>query len=320
LGDRLELKYIVRAEDANKEVKYILKNKLKLSSRLIKKLKASGQIYCNSISVFVNKIVEEGDIVSVNIDFQEINTDITPEKLPLDILYEDNCIIAINKPPNTVVHPSHNHQTGTVANALMFHFLQNGVITKIRPVSRLDRNTSGVIIFAMNQFIQDALVKQMQDNTFVKEYLGIVHGNVKNESGTINLPIERKPGSTMLRHVSATGAPSVTQYEIVESFGNATLLKFKLITGRTHQIRVHSQAIGHPLLGDSLYPFLDTNETNESFNSGENAGLDFQNELIDRQALHSYISRFIHPLNGKLITIKAPLPEDIKQAIHKLRI
>ena len=186
------------------------------------------------------------------IEFDEHNEDIIPEKMDLDTIYEDDCLIAINKPPDMVVHPSVRHFTGTVANGLMHHLLSNGKRTLIRPVSRLDRDTSGIIVFALNPHVQNDLVRQMRCNSYQKEYLGIVHGAFPGSSGTIDLPIERLP-SIMLRHVSADGAPSVTHYEVIERYAGCSLLKFRLVTGRTHQIRVHCQASGHPLVGDTLY-------------------------------------------------------------------
>ncbi|NLP06815.1 MAG: RluA family pseudouridine synthase [Clostridiaceae bacterium] len=295
----------ISAEDSAKTVKHLLKTRLHISERLIKKLKRSGRIMLNSVPVHVNARVSEGDILEALIEFEEENEDIVPEKMDLDIICEDDCLIAINKPPDTVVHPTVRHFTGTVANGLRHHLLSKGVKTLIRPVSRLDRDTSGVIVFALNPYVQNELIRQMHDNTYQKEYLGIVHGTFTSASGIIDLPIERLPGSIMLRHTSPEGAPSVTRYEVIEQFADCALLKFRLITGRTHQIRVHCQAAGHPLVGDTLYSLPE-----------------FKNKhigLIRRQALHSALVSFNHPLSGSPVKLKAPLPNDMLHALEILR-
>jgi 23S rRNA pseudouridine1911/1915/1917 synthase len=294
------LKHTVASEDSGKTVKYILKARLMLSERLVKKLKYSSKILCNSIPVRVNEYVNEGARIEAHIDFIEESPDITPQDIGIEIIFEDDCMIAVNKQPNIVVHPTCSHPDATVANAVMYHMLKNGEFNKIRPVSRLDRDTSGVIIFAKNQFVQEALIRQMNSNGFKKEYLGVVHGTVNKTSGTINLPIERKPGSIMLRQVSPTGDISVTHYNVLEYLEGATYLKFILETGRTHQIRVHCQAIGHPLIGDTLYSDIIT-------------------QMINRQALHSYKASFTHPLTNNEMVLTAPVPDDINSLLKILR-
>lgn len=296
----MNLKYIVDNSHAGKAVKTILKHELEISERLIKKLKYDGKILCNSAPVFVNAIVQAGDVIEVNIEFTEECDEVVPEEIEIDILYEDDYLIALNKQPNIVVHPTSSHPSGTVANAIMHHLLQKGICRKVRPVSRLDRDTTGIILFAKNQFVQEFLIRQMKDKTFFKEYIGVVMGNIPNEKGTIDLPIERKPGSIMLRHTAPTGVPSITHYEVLERLNGATLLKFKLETGRTHQIRVHCQAIGHPLMGDTLYSDIPT-------------------PLIDRQALHSQRASFLHPHSREPFELIAPMPADISNLLKQLR-
>lgn len=294
------LKHVVDAESAGKTVKYILKNKLHISERLIKKLKYGGGIFLNSVPVYVNTIVNESDIVEAVIKPMGCAEGIVPEKIDIDIIYEDNCMLVLNKPPNYVVHPTSSHPSGTIANAVAYYFSEKGEQTIVRPVSRLDRDTSGIIIFAKNPFVQDALIRQMRNKEFKKYYIGITEGRIEKDAGTIDLPIARKSGSIMLRHISEDGAPSVTHYKVLERFIHATLVEFNLETGRTHQIRVHCQAIGHPLLGDTLYSGMQTC-------------------LINRQALHSAKVRFIHPLSNANMELYAPLPEDIKHALEILR-
>lgn len=301
----MRLYLTVSREDDNKEAKQLLKGKLHISERLVKKLKYSGKILLNSVPVHVNARVHEGDLLEAFIETDEYNEEIVPEPMALDILFEDESLIAINKPPDTVVHPTSLHQSGTIANGLVHYLLTKGVKTLIRPVSRLDRDTSGVIIFALNPFIQENLVRQMHSNSYLKEYIGLVHGTTDEASGTIDLPIERLPGSLMLRHVTPDGAPSVTHFEVIEQFREASYLKFRLETGRTHQIRVHCQAIGHPLVGDTLYDL-------PAF-AGKLDG------LIKRQALHAYRTVFIHPYTNNPLELKAPIPADILHALEILR-
>jgi len=295
------LYYTIDPECEGKTVKHVLKNKFGLSERLIKKLKYSGKVFCNSEPVHVIASVKSGDVISVSINFDEENDNVIPEDIELDIIYEDECLIAVNKQADIVVHPTCSHPSGTVANGLMYYLNRQGINKKIRPVSRLDRDTTGVIIFAKNEYVQEHLARQMKNKTFHKEYIGVVHGIVENTKGTISLPIERKPGSIMLRHVSETGSVAITHYEVINYLKDATFLKFCLETGRTHQIRVHCQAIGHPLFGDTLYS--DFNDTS----------------LIKRQALHSYKVSFLHPVTKNSIELSAPIPSDITHLLEILR-
>lgn len=317
----LNLEYIVDKESSGKTVKYILKNRLQLSERLIKKLKYQSKILCNSHPVYVNAIVCEKDLIEVDVDFDESCTLTTPQDIPIDILYEDEFLIALNKQPGIVVHPTSSHYDGTLANAVSFHLQKKGIIKKVRPVIRLDRDTSGIIIFAKNPYSQEFLIRQMKDKTFVKEYIGIVHGAPDNDSGTIDLPIARKPGSIMLRHISTDGDPSITHYMVMEHLNEATCVKFRLETGRTHQIRVHCQAIGHPLIGDTLYPFADASDSS-SGNEPDITQKPFSSItpiILDRQALHSSRAAFLHPFTKKTLELTAPIPDDMKSTLEILR-
>jgi 23S rRNA pseudouridine1911/1915/1917 synthase len=347
--DYLNLEYIVKENDADRTVKSILKNELNLSERMIRRLKRNTGLFVNSQPVYVIYRVKPGDIIHANINFEEDCDDIIPENIEIDILYEDEYIIVLNKQPDVVVHPVANHQTGTIANAVMYYLNQKGTYQKIRPVSRLDRDTSGVIVFAKSPYIQNALALQMSSNTFQKEYIGIVWGIVEKPKDTINLPIERKPDSIMLRHVSETGKPSITNYEVLRYFGNATLLKFSLETGRTHQIRVHCQAINHPIIGDTLYwkwsPDINiaaekyniqydiqyglpcNTQTDTQYDSRNMQEPDeelfkkykyINSKFIQRQALHSHKVTFNHPVTNKLLEIYAPLPPDINRVLEIL--
>lgn len=301
----MKLSFIISSDDTGKTVKYILKNRLNISEHLVKKMKFSDRIMLNSASVHVNAPVKEGDIVEACIDADESNEAVVPEPMKLDIIFEDESLIVINKPSDMVVHPTTRHFTGTIANGLMYYLLQKNIKTLVRPVSRLDRDTSGIIVFALNPFVQESLIRQMHSKTYLKEYIGIVHGSFSSSAGTIDLPIERLEGSIMLRHISNSGAPSVTHYEVLEQYNNAALLKFILETGRTHQIRVHCQAIGHPLVGDTLYPLPQFECVYDS--------------LMSRQALHSFHASFKHPVTGEQLDFTASIPSDMNSALEILR-
>ncbi|WP_024834727.1 RluA family pseudouridine synthase [Ruminiclostridium josui] len=285
---------IVNENEVGKTLKYVLKNELQLSERLIKKLKLQQKIYVNEHPERVNYIVQAADRIKVILNLEEECEHIEPQDIPLDIIYEDECMLVLNKQPNIVVHPTSYHPHNTIANGIVFYLKQKGITKKVRPVSRLDRETSGIIIFAKNQFTQEMLIRQMHSNLFKKEYLGVVQGIPEKNEGTINLPIARKPDSIMLRHISEEGAPSITHYKVLKSFPlhNSALLEFKLETGRTHQIRVHCHAMGFPIYGDTLY--------------SENTNL-----FISRQALHSYRTEILHPVTRKEVIFTAELPSDI---------
>jgi len=301
----MRLSWKITRDDDGKTVKAILKNRLNISGRLIKKLKSSGKILLNSEPANIKTYVAEGDLIEALVEFDEVNDDIIPEKMDLDIIYEDDCIIAVNKPPDTVIHPTVRHFTGTMANGLMYYLHSKGVKTLIRPVNRLDRNTTGIVVFALNPFIQESLAHQMKNKQYVKKYIGIVHGVVKEHTGTINVPIARVSDSIMLRHVTVDGAPSITHYEVLERFDSATLIKFLPETGRTHQIRVHCQYIGHPLVGDELYSLPEYENNLKG--------------LIGRHCLHSSLISFIHPLTNENIVLSAPLPPDMEKVLEILR-
>ena len=293
------LSHTVTEIEKGRTVKWLLQNRLNLSGRLINKLKCDNKILVNKLPVHVNYITDEGDVLETLVEFEEENEDIIPQEMPLDIIYEDSSLIVLNKASNMVVHPTSYHPDGTYANGLAAYFKKHGEAVKIRPVSRLDRDTTGVIVFAKNAYVQERLIKQMQTGAYEKKYIGAVWGNVLKESGVIDLPIARAPGSIMLRHISEDGALAITEYKVIKRFKDATLLEFRLRTGRTHQIRVHCQAIGHDLIGETLYSDIET-------------------DLIGRQPLHSYFTSFYHPLTQIKLELTAPLPEDFKMLIENL--
>ena len=210
--------------------------------------------------------------------------------MDLDIVFEDDGILVINKPAGIAVHPSILHYEDSLASGVKYYLENSGIYKKIRPVNRLDLNTSGLIVFAKNEYIQESLIRQMKNNDFTKEYLAIVTGTIENRKGKIDAPISRKENSIIERCVSEKGQRAITEYEVIKNSREMSLVKCKLLTGRTHQIRVHMAYIGHSLLGDTLY--------------GK------ESPLIKRQALHCYKIAFIHPISHKKIELKIDMPKE----------
>ena len=276
-------------------VKDVLKNYFGISSRLLLKLKKNNSVYLNNSICNLNDLVSVGDTVSFCLNYEEDNSNIVATNIPLNIVYEDECLLIINKPPNIAIHPSMLHYDNSLSNGVKYYFNLIGLHKKIRPVNRLDRNTSGLVIFAKNEYVQEFLIKEMQSKTFSKEYLAILEGTLDKKQGTINAPIARKKDSIIERCIDNSGDNSITHYKVLKEFDNFSLVNFKLETGRTHQIRVHSSYIGHPILGDDLYG----NKSN----------------LINRQALHSYKISFIHPKTRRKMHFEINMPQDMLNII-----
>lgn len=276
-------------------VKDVLKNYFGISSRLLLKLKKNNLVYLNNSICNLNDLVSIGDTVSFCLSYEEDNSNIVATNIPLNIVYEDECLLIINKPPNIAIHPSLLHYDNSLSNGVKYYFNLIGLHKKIRPVNRLDRNTSGLVVFAKNEYVQEFLIKEMQSKTFSKEYLAILEGTLDKKQGTINAPIARKKDSIIERCIDNSGDNSITHYKVLKEFGNFSLVNFKLETGRTHQIRVHSSYIGHPILGDDLYG----NKSN----------------LINRQALHSYKISFIHPKTREKMYFEIDMPQDMLNII-----
>ena len=276
-------------------VKDVLKNYFGISSRLLLKLKKNNSVYLNNFICNLNDLVSVGDTVSFCLNYEEDNSNIVATNIPLNIVYEDECLLIINKPPNIAIHPSMLHYDNSLSNGVKYYFNLIGLHKKIRPVNRLDRNTSGLVIFAKNEYVQEFLIKEMQSKTFSKEYLAILEGTLDKKQGTINAPIARKKDSIIERCIDNSGDNSITHYKVLKEFDNFSLVNFKLETGRTHQIRVHSSYIGHPILGDDLYG----NKSN----------------LINRQALHSYKISFIHPKTREKMYFEIDIPQDMLNII-----
>ena len=288
------LEYIVKEEDNEKSIKSLLKSKLKISTRLLNKLKNIQKIFVNSKIAFVNENAHTGDQILIDFNYDE-EDEIVPQEAKLEIIYEDEYYLAINKPSNLCVHPSSFHPKDTLANYVKY-YLNNK--KKIRPVNRLDNGTSGICLFAKNEYAQELFKMDYTNPT--KEYIAILEGKMNKKEITVDAPINRKENSIIERRVDTeNGQSAVTHFKLnkyikVED-NECSLVNVQIETGRTHQIRVHSKYIGNPILGDSLY--------------GK------KSSLIDRQALHAHKLIFKHPILNKQIEIVAPIPEDMKKII-----
>ncbi|MBP7174997.1 MAG: RluA family pseudouridine synthase [Thermoclostridium sp.] len=294
------IKHTVCASEDNTQLRSILRRTLCLSNTLLKGMKHTQNILVNGKPIRFIDRVHQGDVVSVLLEFGAEESTIEPEDVPIDILYEDDSIIALNKPVNMVIHPCSGHPDKTLGNALMGYFCSTNQQIKLRPLGRLDTNTTGIVLFAKNPYVQDFLIHQMKNRSYEKHYLGIIHGHLSPPAGEISLPIARKEGSIIERVIDPAGAQSLTLYETIQKYPEASLVRFQIVTGRTHQIRVHCMAVGHPLLGDTLYGKIPT-------------------MLIDRQALHSHTVTFTHPESGQRTTLTAPLPDDMQRVLSTMK-
>lgn len=277
-----------------------------LSRSYVQKLIKDGNVKVNGKLVKANYKLSYDEWIQVTIP-ELTSPDILPENIPLDILYEDEDILIINKPKGMVVHPAAGHYSGTLVNALMYYCGDSlsGINGILRPgiVHRIDMDTTGSLLVCKNDFAHQRLAEQLKVHAIKRVYHAIVHGNLKEDSGTINEPIGRHPTERKKMCVNhQNGRDAVTHYEVLERFGDYTYIACKLETGRTHQIRVHMASMHHPLLGDKVYgpqkcPFPE----------------------LQGQTLHAKILGIVHPRTGEYLEVDAPLPEYFEKILQKLR-
>lgn len=312
----------VSAEDAGRMVRRVLEMRLGVSRKLLSRVKTTEKgITVNGDRVYTNDRLKEGDILEVRME-QEQSEDILPQALPLDIVYEDRDLLIVNKPPGIVVHPTHGHYTGTIANAAVYHWREQGERVRFRPIHRLDEDTSGLVAIAKNPYIHQQLSEQLQAGEVEKRYWAYVYGAPKPISGTIDEPIDRDTDNPHVRVVRSDGYPSVTHYAEEMTFGEglAAKVSLKLETGRTHQIRVHMKHIGCPLIGDKLYGFAAEEENEEGIEPEIKAGGSIALEAaVKRQALHAAILAFTHPITRERMRFEAELPRDLQHLEEELR-
>lgn len=290
-------------EDAGTRADVFLAAKLGVSRSNMQKLLEDGRVKRGEKIIKANYKVRAGEMFVVDIPEPE-PIEAVPENIPLDIIYEDDDVVVLNKARGMVVHPAPGNYTGTLVNALLYHCSNlSGINSAIRPgiVHRLDKDTSGIMIVAKNDAAHISLSQQIQSKTAVRTYLAVVRGNIKTDSGTIETQIARdKTDRKKMAVVKEGGRDAITDYEVLERFGKYTLVRCKLRTGRTHQIRVHMEYLGYPLVGDPKYSPMKT-----PFG-------------IKGQELHSHTLEFTHPRTGKRMKFEAPLPEDMHKIITRL--
>jgi 23S rRNA pseudouridine1911/1915/1917 synthase len=282
----------------------------------------NGDIYVNDVTVKSNYKVKPLDVIRIMLSHPPFENRVDPEDIPLNIVYEDDALLLINKPANFVVHPGHGNYTGTLVNALAFHFENLPLNSSERPglVHRIDKDTTGLLVVAKTEAAMTHLAKQFEDKTSEREYVALVWGNVKEEEGTITGNIARHVKDRMQMSVFADpeiGKHAVTHYKVLERFGYVTLISCKLETGRTHQIRVHLKHIGHTLFNDERYGgnLILKGTTFTKYKQF----IDNCFKTLPRQALHAKTLGFVHPVTGEMMRFDTEIPKDMTDCIEKWR-
>ncbi|MDD7143574.1 RluA family pseudouridine synthase [Fusicatenibacter saccharivorans] len=301
---RLE-EFQIETENGERIDKYLSNEMSGFSRSYIQKLMKDGHVYVNGKAVKANYKLAYDDMITVEIP-DLVEPDIVPENIPLDILYEDDDILIVNKPKGMVVHPAAGHYSGTLVNALMYHCGESlsGINGVMRPgiVHRIDMDTTGSLLVCKNDQAHQKLAEQLKVHSIKRVYHAIVCGNLKEDSGTIDAPIGRHPVDRKKMSINyQNGREAVTHYQVLERFGDYTYISCRLETGRTHQIRVHMASIRHPLLGDNVYgpqkcPFK-----------------------LQGQTLHAKILGITHPTTGEYMEFDAPLPEYFEDLLGRMR-
>lgn len=294
------LKFTIGDNDKKNVRKFLVQHKFS-SSQLHNLKNKGGLIFVNHKQRHFDFRLKNGDEILIILNSEEASDLIAPMSGPVDVIYEDSYILVVNKPPGIASLPAKARSGKTMANVVKGYLIAKKENPTIHLVTRLDRNTSGLMVFAKTSYAHSLLDQILHSEDFQKFYLAMTYGQVMPESGLIDLPIGIDPDAFYMRNIDyQKGKPSRTIYETVEKFSDASLLKLKLLTGRTHQIRVHLTAIGHPIIGDDMY-------------SGK------VDKRINRQALHCYRLNIVHPVTKKLLKLRAPLPKDMVMLKSVLR-
>ncbi|HBF76385.1 MAG TPA: RluA family pseudouridine synthase [Clostridiaceae bacterium] len=288
-------KEITKEKEGIKLTNY-LKYELKMSTRLVRRLFREGRVIINGESKRASYELSDGDLLDIIIDVKETQ-DVEPQDIDIDIAYEDGNILVVNKPPFMVVHPTKSHRDGTLSNAVAYYSKKTNQDFIVRLVNRLDRDTSGLVIIAKNQFAHQDMAQKMERNEIKKYYIAVVKGNFSG-SGVIDKPIGRPTLDSIKREVMDNGQRAVTYYESLNSGVNMSSVILRLETGKTHQIRVHLSYLGYPIIGDTLY--------------GQ------ESELINRQALHALKLEFVPPGKDKIVQVISSVPDDIQLLLNNI--
>lgn len=308
--------YTVTEQEDGWLLKTVLQRRLLVSRKLLSKIKLTEQgVMLNRERVYISVKVAAGDVVEVRME-QEESDDILPEPIPFTVLYEDEHLLVVNKDAGIIVHPTHGHYTGTLANGVVHYWKSKGQRFRFRPIHRLDQETSGVLAIAKNPYVHQHVSEQMIAGTVDKKYIAFVHGSPVPEQGSVDGPIDRDPEEPHRRIVTPDGYAARTLYTTLTRWaeGTASAVSLKLESGRTHQIRVHMTSIGCPLIGDRMYKTLPEHEINER----AIAVREERDSWIERQALHACELTFEHPILQERMTFQAPFPLDMAALENRL--
>ena len=290
------MRFDITKQEAGTNVRTFIRQRLNPSSKMLKYLKYRPNGICvNGAHCTVRYVLQEGDVLEVAVNDGEASDRITPVDLPIDVIYEDDALILPSKPPYMPTHPSHDHYDDTLANALAFRYAALDIPFVFRPINRLDRNTSGLLLIAKNKLSAGRLTRSLENGKIRKTYLAVLDGEMPLGFGVIDACLHRTAKSIIVREVCSPDAPDAdaarTEYEVLCAQNGHTFVRAHPITGRTHQLRVHFASLGHPITGDDLYGTT--------------------TEAIGRHALHAVQITFPHPTTDKTLTFTAPLPKDM---------
>ena len=296
-------KIVVTSEGEKQRVDVYLSEILSFTRSRIKKLCDDGNVLINNVAIKANKPLKTGEEITINIP-ENKNLDVTPENIPINIVYQDDDVAIIDKPQGMTVHAGNGTNGSTLVNALLFH-LDNlsGINGVVRPgiVHRIDKNTSGLLVVAKNDNAHVCLAKQLEDKTCRRIYVALLEGNLKTDKGVIATDFGRNPSDRTKMAVVEFGRNAVTEYKVIKRYEGYTLCEFSLKTGRTHQIRVHAKHIGHPVVGDREYGYK-----NQKFK-------------LDGQLLHAKQLSFVHPSTNKVVTFESDIPPHFANVLKKLK-
>ena len=295
----MQSKYKVNLGENRIFITDYMSGSLGFSSRQTKKLLKGKKVYINGKAAYRDNKLKDGDILEIDLS-EESRKDIVAENIELSIIYEDEHILAVNKPPFMLVHPTPNHPTGTLLNAAAHYFEGQGVKGALRLLNRLDMNTSGIVVIPKSAEVHSKLDEMMKSGSVKKFYVAVIAGTIEPEKGIIDKPIGKDENDSIRRKVKSDGQQAVTVYETIKKSRDYSLVRLELVTGRTHQIRVHLSHLGHPIIGDTLYGKV--------------------SQLIERQALHASDMEFPHPEGSGTIKLHAVLSDDIRTLVSKLKL
>ncbi|MFD1349440.1 RluA family pseudouridine synthase [Oceanobacillus caeni] len=289
------MKWMIHSEHVGMTIRDYLKEYQRFSRRILIAVKLEGKILINGIPQTVRYSLREGDLLEISFPKEQVGEYMVKEEMDLSIVYEDDSVIVVDKPAGIATIPSLHHPTGTVANGILGYYEKHNIPYTVHVVTRLDRDTSGLLLIAKHRYSHSLLSTAQKAGKIKRRYKALVEGDLKQDSGTIDAPIDRKEGSIIERTVKETGKRAVTHFKVEKRLPLHTLVNIQLETGRTHQIRVHFSHINHPLAGDDLY-------------GGKT-------DYIKRHALHCYKLAFEHPFTKEYIQLESSLPGDMKELL-----